>query len=420
LPTEANVRLDTVYDTSTSSGPQPLSGLTVLAAEHMQALPFATQLMARLGADVIKVEAPGGEGGRAARPIVPEPGGTTTGGTFARNNFNKRSITLDLKNPEGRALFLELAAKVDVVAENMRPGVMDRLGLGYEHVAAVAPTVVYVSVSGFGNRTPSPYSSWPAYAPVAEAMSGLYEISREPAKPPQPGVAGALGDNAAALFAAVGILAAVRHRDRTGAGQHVDVSMLDSMIAMNDLSPQLWSLDLPSGMAAGRGTGIMATFAAGDGYFLIAVIREHQLARLADLVGCPEWVDDPRLVDRAEWSERVDDVFRPVIEKWAAGFSRMEAVAALATAGIPAGPCFTMDDLASDPHVAAHHMLIEVPSGSERPVLAAGNPIKMSALAEGPVRLYPQPGQHTDEVLSEFLGLPVDELATRRTKGAFG
>jgi crotonobetainyl-CoA:carnitine CoA-transferase CaiB-like acyl-CoA transferase len=173
-------------------------------------------------------------------------------------------------------------------------------------------------------------------------------------------------------------------------------------------------------MAAGRGTGIMATFAAGDGYFLIAVIREHQLARLADLVGCPEWVDDPRLVDRAEWSERVDDVFRPVIEKWAAGFSRMEAVAALATAGIPAGPCFTMDDLASDPHVAAHHMLIEVPSGSERPVLAAGNPIKMSALAEGPVRLYPQPGQHTDEVLSEFLGLPVDELATRRTKGAFG
>jgi crotonobetainyl-CoA:carnitine CoA-transferase CaiB-like acyl-CoA transferase len=196
--------------------------------------------------------------------------------------------------------------------------------------------------------------------------------------------------------------------------------MLDSMIAMNDLSPQLWSLDLPPTMAAGRGTGIMATFSAADGYFLIAVIREHQLARLADLVGCPEWVDDPRLADRAEWSERVDDVFRPVIEKWASGFSRMAAVAALATAGIPAGPCFTMDDLASDPHVAAHQMLIEVPSGTERPVLAAGNPIKMSRLVEGPVRLYPQPGQHTDAVLADLLELPAQEIAARRTKGAFG
>ena len=414
------MRLKRTYHADRARWGKPLAGLTVLAAEHMQALPFATQLLAVLGADVVKVEAPGGEGGRAARPIVPQPDGTTVGGTFARNNLNKSSIVLDLKNPEGKATFLRLAARADVVAENMRPGVMDRLGLGYDDVAAVNPGVVYLSVSGFGNRTGSPYRDWPAYAPVAEAMAGLYELGRRPGEALRSGIAGALGDNAAALYATIGVLAALRHRDRTGTGQHVDVSMLDSMIAMNDLYPQLWSLGLPAQTATGRGTGILSTFAAADGYFLIAVIREHQLARLAALVGCPDWVSDPRLADRADWSERVDDIFRPVIEGWAAGRTRMQAVAELAGAGIPAGPCFTMDDLAADEHIRDHHMLVEIPSGGPDPVLMAGNPIKMSRLAEGPLRKYPGPGEHTAEILSELLGLDDGEIEGLRASGAFG
>jgi crotonobetainyl-CoA:carnitine CoA-transferase CaiB-like acyl-CoA transferase len=414
------VRLKQTYYADRVRWGKPLAGLTVLAAEHMQALPFATQLLAVLGADVIKVEAPGGEGGRAARPIVPQADGTTVGGTFARNNLNKSSIVLDLKNPDGKATFLRLAERADVVAENMRPGVMDRLGLGYDDVAAVNPRAVYLSVSGFGNRTASPYREWPAYAPVAEAMAGLYELGRRPGEALRSGIAGALGDNAAALYAAIGVLAALRHRDRTGTGQHVDVSMLDSMIAMNDLYPQLWSLGLPAQNATGRGTGILNTFRAADGYFLIAVIREHQLARLATLVGRPHWVSDPRLADRADWSERVDDIFRPVIEEWAAGRTRMQAVAELAGAGIPAGPCFTMDDLAADEHVRDHHMLVEIPSGGPDPVLMAGNPIKMSRLAEGPLHKYPGPGEQTAEILSELLGLDADEIEALRANGAFG
>jgi crotonobetainyl-CoA:carnitine CoA-transferase CaiB-like acyl-CoA transferase len=414
------VRLKQTYHADRARWGKPLAGLTVLAAEHMQALPFATQLLAVLGADVVKVEAPGGEGGRAARPIVPEPDGTTVGGTFARNNLNKSSIVLDLKNPDGKVTFLRLAARADVVAENMRPGVMDRLGLGYDDVAAVNPRAVYLSVSGFGNRTESPYREWPAYAPVAEAMAGLYELGRRPGEALRSGIAGALGDNAAALYAAIGVLAALRHRDRTGTGQHVDVSMLDSMIAMNDLYPQLWSLGLPAQIATGRGTGVLNTFRAADGYFLIAVIREHQLARLATLVGRPDWVNDPRLADRADWSERVDDIFRPVIEGWAAGRTRMQAVAELAGAGIPAGPCFTMDDLAADEHVRDHHMLVEIPSGGPDPVLMAGNPIKMSRLAEGPLQKYPGPGEHTAQVLSELLGLDSAEIERLRASGAFG
>jgi crotonobetainyl-CoA:carnitine CoA-transferase CaiB-like acyl-CoA transferase len=131
-------------------------------------------------------------------------------------------------------------------------------------------------------------------------------------------------------------------------------------------------------------------------------------------------VHDPRLADRAEWSERIDDIFRPVIEGWAAARSRMQAVAELAEAGIPAGPCFTMDDLAADEHVRSHHMLVEIPSGTGSPVLMPGNPIKMSRLAEGPLRTYPSPGEHTVQVLSELLGLDSDEIEGLRERGAFG
>jgi formyl-CoA transferase len=414
------VKLDRIYHEDRLQWGAPLEGLRVLAAEHMQALPFGTQLLAELGAEVIKVEPPGGEAGRKGRPLVPQESGEPLGGTFARNNLNKSSVTLDLKKPEGRDIFLRLARTVDVVAENMRPGVMDRLGLGYEAVLALAPQVIYLSVSGFGNRTPSPYQTWPAYAPVAEAMSGLYELGRLENEPPRSGVAGALGDISAALFAVVGTLAAVRHRERTGLGQHVDVSMFDSMIAMNDMYPQVRSLGLPAGTAAGRGTGIMTTFRASDGYFLIAVIREHQLARLAEVTGHPEWLTDERLAERAQWGVHVEDIFRPAIERWAGSRTRLEVVEILANAGVPAGPCFTMDDLVADQHVDAHNMYVEIPTTGGDHFLMPGNPIKMSRVAEGPWRKFPEPGQDTDSILTKLLDLDGESIEKLRAAGVFG
>src|SRR4051794_27731774 len=155
----------------------PLRGVSVLAAEQMHALPHATQLLALLGADVIKVEPPSGDAGRSGRPTSPDRDGRPTGSTFIRNNLGKASIAIDLKQDTGRDLFLRLAATVAAVAENFRPGTADRLGIGYEAVRAVHPSVVYVSVSGFGNTTdpPSPYREWAAYAPIVEGMAGLYE-----------------------------------------------------------------------------------------------------------------------------------------------------------------------------------------------------------------------------------------------------
>src|SRR5690606_590925 len=163
---------------------RPLDGVRVLALEQMQALPFATQLLARLGAEVIKVENPaGGDMGRSSLPAMPGPDGRPMGATFLRNNLAKRSVAIGFKHPRGRELVLELAGHVDVVAENFRSGTLDRLGLGWEDVAARHPSVVYLSVSGFG-ADPSPYDGWPAFASTVEAMSGIYEWSRRGDDPP--------------------------------------------------------------------------------------------------------------------------------------------------------------------------------------------------------------------------------------------
>ncbi len=400
---------------------KPLDGVRILAAEQMQALPYATQLMAHLGAEVLKVEHPErGDTGRASLPALTDRDGRQVGATYLRNNLGKRSIALDLKSADGRELFLRLAERCDVVAENFKAGTMERLGLGYEDVAARAPEVVYVSISGFGQGE-SPYRDWPAYAPVAEAMGGLYEPNRKEGAPPPVVVAGALGDNASALFAVIGVLSALRQRERTGRGQHVDVAMYDSMIAMTDMVPFLWSMGAPPSMAASGSTALVGAFRASDGYFVVAVFREHHFRLLTGLLGVPEWLEDPRLATRRGWAEHTDDVIRPKLEGWAADKTKLEAARALCEAGIVAGPSNAAEDLWEDPHVRMRDMLIEVPRpDADDPFLVVGNPVKLSGAAEGPLRSFPRLGEHTDEVLREVLGLGSDELAGLRSRGAIG
>ncbi len=241
------MQLGDVANEHAAANGRPLDGVRILALEQMQALPFATQLLARLGADVIKVEHPkGGDSGRGSLPAMADPEGRRVGATFLRNNLNKRSIAIDLKSPEGRQLVLDLAPRFDVVAENSKAGAMGRLGLGWDDIAAVAPRTSYLSVSGFG-ATGSPYDRWPAYAPIAEAMSGIYEFKRTGESPPMVAPMGGLGDIGSALFATVGVLAALRHRDATGRGQRIDVAMLDAMVAICDLVPNFWSMGLRNG-----------------------------------------------------------------------------------------------------------------------------------------------------------------------------
>jgi crotonobetainyl-CoA:carnitine CoA-transferase CaiB-like acyl-CoA transferase len=398
---------------------KPLEGVCVLAVEQMQALPYATQLLAHLGADVVKIEPPGhGDSGRASRPALLDGDGRTVGATYLRNNLGKRSIAIDLKSDDGRALFERLVPHFDVVCENLKPGTAERLGVDYGSVSRIAPRAVYVSVSGFGHLEPSPYAAWPAYAPVAEAMAGLYEPNRRGDAPPPVVVAGALGDISGALFAVIGTLCALRHRDRTGLGQYVDVAMLDAMIAVSDMPPFLWSMGAPVAWAAAGALALCAAFRARDGFFVVAVFREHHFERLARAVGHPEWCEDPRFATREGWAEHTESVIRPALETWARDKSKLEASRMLCELGITAGPSHTAEDLAADPHVRARDMLIEVPRpDAERPLLVVGNPVKMSRVAEGPVSRFPSLGQHTDEVLRETLALGDAELASLRGRG---
>ncbi len=398
---------------------KPLDGVRVLAAEQMQALPFATQLMAHLGADVVKVEHPvRGESGRGAQPWLVDRDGRRVGATYLRNNLNKRSIGIDLKREEGRELFLKLAPHFDVIAENFTPGTMERLGLGYAEIAKVDPRLIYLSISGFGHTPNSPYRDWPAYAPVAEAMAGIYEPTRKPGQPPPVVVAGALGDNGSALFAVIGALAALRHREATGRGQFVDVCMYDSMLAMSDMVPHLWSMDAPAEWATAGSIGIVAGFAASDGHFVVSVFREHHFERLCKTIGHPEWVGEERFATREGWAQNIESVIRPAIESWARAKTRLEACAELCAQGVAAGPSNLAEDIDADPHVESHNMLIEVPRpDSDKPMKVVGNPVKLSDVAEGPVRTFPSLGEHTDEVLRSDLNLDQQELDRLREQG---
>jgi len=411
------MRLGDIANPAAAGSGKPLDGVRVLALEQMQALPYATQLLTRLGAEVVKVEHPkGGDLGRGSLPAMTDPEGRSVGATFLRNNLNKRSICIDLKAPEGRDLVLQLAPKFDVVAENSKAGAMTRLGLGYADLAAVHPGVIYLSVSGFGNTVPSPYDAWPAFAPIVEAMSGIYEFKREGDSPPVVAPVGALGDIGSALYAVIGVLAALRHRDATGRGQHVDIAMLDAMVAMTDLVTNFWSLGLRGGNLAPL---IMHGFRAADGWFIVQVGREPQFAALAEVVGRPGWLDDPRFAERQGWVDHLETVLRPAIEGWAATRTRVEACEALSAAGIAAGPCFTDDEVVADPHVAVRNMLVEMPrtDGVDQPVLVPGNPVKLTDVAEGPETRVPWLGEHTDEVLAAELGLTEENLTALRKNG---
>jgi formyl-CoA transferase len=396
---------------------RPLDGVRVLALEQMQSLPYATQMLARLGADVVKVEPPqGGDSGRGSLPAMTDPDGRRVGATFLRNNLGKRSVCVNLKHPRGRDLVLRLASRFDVIAENSKAGAMARLGLGYDDIAAVHPKGIYVSVSGFGNTVATPYRDWPAYASIVEAMSGIYEMKRTGDSPPAVAPVGALGDIGAALFATIGILAALRQRETTGQGQYVDVAMFDAMVAMTDIVTNFWSMGLRGGEL---GPLILHGFRAKDGWFVLQVGREPAFARLVELIGRPEWAADPRFATRQGWVDQLEDLLRPAVEDWAAGLTKLEACEALGAAGLAAGPCFTDAEVVADPHVAARAMLVEVPrtDGVEQPVLVPGSPVKMSAVAESAESRPPWLGEHTAAVLSAELGLAPAEIEALRGDG---
>ena len=400
---------------SDSTAPPPLAGVRVLALEQYQSLPFATNILARLGAEVIKVELPpAGEMSRVSTPGLTDAAGRYHSGTFLRNNHNKQSLAIDWRTPEGGALVKRAAARCDVFAENFRPGALGKYGLSYEQLAEAAPRLIYASISGFGQDPGTPYFSRPAFATVVEAMSGFYSTASASDDPPHVGFAGPLGDTVSGLYAAIGIMAALRSRDITGVGQHLDIAMLDCMLGIQDFGLSQWCLRHEGSTSV----GIVHAFRAADGWFVLNVNRHHQFAKLAHVIGRPEWASDASLNSAQDWVDRMDDVIRPGIEAWSADRTRSQVCDVLTEAGLAAGPLLTFDELSRDPHLALRHMLVDsgLKTRDGSPFLFPGDPIKLRRQPPRPDTAPPPLGRDGPSLLAE-LGLAEKEVEALRQAG---
>jgi crotonobetainyl-CoA:carnitine CoA-transferase CaiB-like acyl-CoA transferase len=390
----------------------PLRDIRILDLTQALAGPFGTAMLADLGADVIKVEPPRGDMARAASPLVQDfaaPGsnksaGCDYGGYFASVNRNKRSIVLDVGQPEDRARFLKLVETADAVVENSRVGVMDRLGIGYEVLRERNRRIVYAAIRGFGDPRAgqSPYAEWPAFDVVAQCMGGLVGITGPFSGSGFPSGA-SVGDIFPGVLMALGLVSAVHAARRTGEGQFVDVAMYDAVLSLCETIIVNYSLN---GKALGpRDTGHPAlcpfdVYQASDGVVAIAAPTDNHWARLCTIIDRPDLVGDERTRDNAR---RIKNrgVVTEVMTQWTRARTKSEIVAALGGT-VPVGPANTAAEIFADPHVAARDMLpeIELPGANGR-MRVAGTPIKFTGTPAGIYRRPPLLGEHTDEVLAE-------------------
>ena len=380
-----------------------LSDLRVLDLTQVLAGPFCTMLLADHGADVIKIESPDGDVSRHIGPFLASDTEQCYGGYFQSVNRNKRGITLDLKSPADRDVFLSLVRQADVVVENFRVGVMERFGLAYESLAAENPQLVYAAIRGFGDpRTgDSPYAEWPAFDIVAQAMGGFMGITGidTPTKS-GPGI----GDIVPGMFAAFGILAAVRVAEKTGCGQFLDVPMYDAVLALSEriVYQHAYSGEVP-GLEGNRHPLVapFAVYPTTDGYVAIACPMDRQWQRLMTLIGQPQLGDDPRyrtVSDRARRRSAVDDI----VAGWTAQRTKHEVAARLG-GELPFGPVNNVVDIFSDPHVARQNMLHEIAFDDiDDAATIANTPIRLANTPGGIHRRAPRLGEHNAEVLAEF------------------
>jgi formyl-CoA transferase len=375
----------------------PLSGVRVLEATTSWAGPMCAAVLADLGADVIKVEVPCGEIARELPPLLP---GTKVSFGHATVNRNKRSLSLDLRKTEGRDIFLKLATRSDIVVQNFKTGTMDEWGVGYEAVRAVKADIVYVSISGWGQF--GPYHTKPSYDPLAQAASGFMSLNGSPDGPPTK-AATFLGDDLAGLHGAIGAIAALRHRDSTGEGQHVDVAMLDAMLFQSNGHPTLGAMGIKA-TRMGNQFGFASpvnVFECKDGPVMAGVLLNSHWKILAVTIGFPELADDPNfatVVPRISNREACN----ALLGAWLAERTRAEAIEILDRAGIPIAPVNTYGEAARDPHVLERDMLqpTRLDDGSTAPI--TGPAVKFSRTPTRVRTGAPGLGQHSDEILAEI------------------
>jgi formyl-CoA transferase len=396
-----------------STGRGALDGIRVIDVTQVMAGPFCSMLLADLGADVIKIEPPDGDSTRRMAGAV-----GTDSPSFNAVNRGKRSVVVNLKAPGGRDVVTTLARSADILIENYRPGVMEAMGLDYSRLAAVNARLVYASISGYGHSGPLKHKG--GFDLVAQGASGIMSVTGEPGGAPmKSGIP--LTDLGAAMFALVGILAALEHRHKTGQGQHVDTSLLDAGVGLSvwEATQYFSGRGIPEPLgSAHRMSAPYQAFRCLDGFITIGAANDRNFYRLCEVLGHPEWANAPEYhIDAQRVRHREDLAGR--IESITSTQPRSHWLSLLDANGIPCGPINNYAQVFQDPQVIAREMVVDIEHPTFGPMKALGSPIKMSATPPDVRRRAPLLGEHTREVLLEA-GYSDGDVKTMIQAGAVG
>lgn len=399
-----------------------LQGVKVIDLTRMLAGPFCSMMLADQGAEVIKIEGFDGDATRITGPFSGDGTDGELGGFFQSANRNKKSVVIDLKSPEGIGVLKSLIRSADVVVENFRNGVMERLGLSFDVIKTINPTIVYASISGYGDARngESPFSKWPAFDVVAQAMGGLIATTGPDADKPTR-VGQSVGDIVPGMFAAFGIVSALRYAEKSGQAQHVDVSMLDSVLAMCESAVYQYSYTKKVSGPAGNHHPLVAPlglYEAKDGWIALAAPQDHSWELLCESLGMPELVNDPRFEGAVLRRENLNELTKEINQRT----SLLSKASLVSMFGgiIPVGGVSDMEEIFNSPHFAARNMLAPVVDpNSGKTQLIAGTPVKFSETPGGVHNRAPLLGEHTKEILlsSGLSQDQLDELLTNKVVG---
>ena len=395
--------------------PLPLEGLRVLDVTHIIAGPFCSMILGDMGAEVIKIERPGtGERSRSGVPFVDGPEGSRVSARYLGVNRNKKSVTMDLRDPRCKAAFRSMVEAGDVVIDNWGPGALTRLGLGYEELSQVNPAIVYASLTGYGapeGGATGPYTYWPANNPCVQGMGGWMETTGSPGDRPQM-VGDNIGDSVPGVWTALGIMLALETRRKTGHGQLVDMSMYDCMMAHTTSSMPLYQT---TGEISGRARENMFTaqlaLEAQDGYAVLAGAGgEEKWEALWKLIGRDDLISDPRYLGVGVAGPFYFENIVPAIEQWSKNLPKLEVTRQLIDCGFSMGMVQNVADLDQCPHLEARGMFVDFPNTLGGTFRAANTPIRLAGSAGNPAGRPPEVGEHNREILCGIGGVSVDDL----------
>lgn len=397
---------------------RPLSGVRVTGLEQYIAGPYCTMLLADTGAEVIKIERPGGGDPRRQMPPFAEKDGRKKGAGFMGYNRNKKSLCLNLRDPKGQEVFRKLVASSDVVVENLRPGSMAKLGLGHREMRRMNPQLVWAIISGFGQLDGyrGPYSDRPAFDIVAEAMSGMMNLVGYDDKPPSGTVYG-MADIVSGIIAAYGVLQALFMRQRTGRGQLVDSAMLDNLLSLNETMITLYSV---AGQEQKRGVPTVffprGAYQTKDGYLAVHVPDNIIWKRFCEVMERSDLIDDERSATSPARAQN-HGFLDPIISEFMATMTRDEAVGKFNAHGVPVAPVYTAEDVFADPHIEARGMLMPIDDPEVGTYRFARTAPMLEENAELPRNPAPSLGQHTREILEGLLDYSSSEVDALRDHG---